>query len=157
MEKKYMCPKCSQLTAVTGEEWELDYNDPILICPKCGKPILRVGCQEIGFSGIRFDDKLPVTLWAMLPLVGGIILLLLSVSFHGGFTIVRPKNMLLGVLFVCSGFYLIFNCLIHHRKKQAWLKEEITRSRERCAVPGYREKLEALGYKFKKEKKSSTK
>ena len=153
MEKKYMCPKCSQLTAVTGEEWELDYNDPILECEHCGEPILRVGCREIGFSGIRFDDKLPVTLWALLPLLGGIILILLSLSFHGSVTIFRPKNLILGVLFAISGLYLIFNCLVNHRKKQAYLKAEVLRSKERCADPGYKEKLVALGYKFKKEKK----
>lgn len=154
MEKRYICPKCNEITVATGEEWEMDYNDPILECEKCGEPILRVGCREIGFSGIRFDDKLPVTLWALLPLLGGIILILLSLSFHGSVTIFRPKNLILGVLFVISGLYLIFNCLVNHKKKQAYLKEEIQRSAQRCADPAHKEALEKLGYKFKKEKKA---
>lgn len=152
MEKRYVCPQCGEAAVIKGEEWEMDYNDPVLVCKKCSKEFLRPGCREIAISKIRFDDTLRVSLWAILPLLGGIALILLSLSFHGAVAVTRPKNLILGILFILAGIYLVISCLKNHNKKQAYLRAESKRSRERCADPDYKDKLVAMGYKIKKEK-----
>ena len=90
MEKRYTCPDCGWSTVVEGEEWELTYSSPVLTCRNCQKEFLRKECKEIAISNVSFDDKLPITLWAFMPLLLGICCLLTCVQFGGLFTIIRP-------------------------------------------------------------------
>ena len=149
MEKKYTCTHCGQENLISGEEWELQYNSPILICPICKNEFLRDECKEIAISKVSFDDKLPVSLWAFGVILVGVVLLLCSFHFGSSVMIFRPKNLIFGLIAIVAGVAMAVSGVKNFKKKRTYLAEEKKRSMERCSDSNYTEKLFALGYKCK--------
>lgn len=149
MERKYTCPNCGQTSIVNGEEWELDYNCPILTCPNCNHDFLKENCKEIAINKISFDDRLPISLWAIGVFLFGIVLLLSSFHFGGSVNVFRPKSLIFGIITILAGFAMAVSGIKNFKKKCAYLKEEKEKSKMRCANLEYTAKLQALGYKKK--------
>ena len=150
MVRKYVCPHCAKISIIQGEAWELDYSSPVLTCTKCQKEFLREKSKEIAVSKVSFDDKLPISLWSIGILLAGVVMLLLSFHFDDGVTIFRPKNLIIGAIFVVASFSMAINGIKNFKKKHTYLKEESQRSQARCADASYVDRLTALGYKIKK-------
>ena len=149
MERRYTCPHCQQTTILEGEEWELDYNCPVFVCPSCNNEFLKEGCKEIAISKITLDDRLPISLWAIGICLVGVILLLTGFHFDNGVIILRSKNLILGIVAIVLGFAMAVSGIKNFKKKCIYLKTEREKSRTRCANLGYTTKLETLGYKKK--------
>ncbi len=149
MNKIFTCPHCSHSVSVASEEWEMDYNCPILVCPECKNEFLRENCKEIAISKISFDDKLPVSLWSLGLFIVGIVAFLFCFSDGGGVLIFRPKMVIAGIIFIIAGLGMAVSGIKNFKKKRSYLKEEKERSKTRCADANYTDKLISLGYKTK--------
>lgn len=149
MERKYVCPNCGQTNIINGEEWELDYNCPISTCLNCNHDFLREDCKEIAINKISFDDRLPISIWAFGIFLFGVILLLSGFHFGNSIMILRPKNLIFGIIVILAGFSMVVSGIKNFKKKCAYLKKEKEESKIRCANSDYTAKLETLGYKRK--------
>ena len=149
MERSYLCPHCQQNTILEGEEWELDYNCPVLTCPSCNNEFLKEGCKEIAISNINLDDRLPISIWALGICLVGILLLLTSFHFSNSVMIFRPKNLIFGIIVILMGLTMAVSGIKNFKKKCVYFKIEKEKSKTRCANLEYTTKLETLGYKKK--------
>jgi len=147
MERRYTCPHRHQTSIFEGEEWELDYNCPVLICSSCNNEYLKEGCKEIAISKISLDDRLPISLWAIGICLAGVLLVLSGFHFGNSVMIFRPKNMIFGIIAILAGLTMAVSGIRSFKKKCTYFKFEKEASKIRCSNLEYTTKLETLGYK----------
>lgn len=149
MEKICICPHCNFIRPLSADEWVLEYNCPITICPNCKREYLIEGCKELSITKISLGEKLIIPGAFFLTLIMGISLLLHSISIFDSFSIFRPKFLFGGIGLLMISFIIASTGIKNFGKKRKYLAEEMNRSQSRCANPAYIKKLEALGYQKK--------